>query len=430
MKLLDDPGVVVFAYYGVGDMNPSRQAILLALVLIAPLCFFCVPLDSLEQSGNSVDLSPAVIDFMRSYEVHSIIDINNDTHFDDVASNENWDGYGNETHPYIIEGYNITDDLTCIEITDVSRYFVIRNCMINSSTGPTDPGIVLLNVSNARVENTVVAWHTHAIYADDCPTLVIDNCTITKSNAITIWILYSNDTVISNCDVYENPYRITIQDSVGVTLENNTIHDNGWEGVLVASSDSTVLKNNTVYNSEGEGIILSNSDFCEVTKNTVYDNGASGILVSASDNCTITENRAFGNSHTLPTTGIHVQSSHNGTISDNILYDNFHSGIYLHSSDNWEVLGNDIYNNSVYGIYGWSADNVTVYDNDIWLNGWDTIPSYRAAVNVQYSYRWNITGNKIFDNLQHGIRLDIVYDMIIADNDILDNGWSDGGQGI
>ena len=91
-----------------------------------------------------------------SYTSHGPIRIDNDTHFDGVALAEGWEGGGNATHPYIIEGYNITSSDTNIYIWS-SRDFIIRDCYVQGDGGPFNPwGVYIVYAPNAHIENVTV----------------------------------------------------------------------------------------------------------------------------------------------------------------------------------------------------------------------------------------------------------------------------------
>ncbi|MBN1803313.1 MAG: right-handed parallel beta-helix repeat-containing protein, partial [Candidatus Lokiarchaeota archaeon] len=105
-------------------------------------------------------------------------------HWGWAVSQEWCSGYGNSTHPYIIENLTINGNRlgSCIEIRNSNAYFVIRNCtLFNSSSGSYpyfDAGICLYNTSNGRIIN--------------------NNCSGNYGNGITLYEYSSNNT-ISGC---------------------------------------------------------------------------------------------------------------------------------------------------------------------------------------------------------------------------------------
>lgn len=414
--------------------------------------------------------------FSMSYEEHSTIEIISDGDFAAQASSENWDGDGSFDTPYIIEGYNITDDNTCIQITDVSVYFIIRNCFINSSTGPSDPGIYLYNAPHARVENTIVTWHTYAIYAQDCPDIVIDNCLTTQSFANTIWIITSDRAVLSNCQIYDNGFRVYIQSSDNATIYNNEIHDNYWQGLMIETSDFLNISSNTVENNGYEGIrldicnnatiydndigengyvdgnkaglYLSNVEDSLIEANRVWNNSQYGISLETSSHNWIKDNEVFDdpyvgiyghlsigndvtgnyitdNGWTLPPygSGIYTDSCQYWSIEENQIYNNGYTGIHLMGeSDFNEIKNNQIFNSTMDGIYGNDAYHINVTGNDIWYNGGG---SYGCGIYVDISIYWQIEDNRIWDNIEDGIHFEDCDYCTVLNNEIWDN-WEDG----
>ena len=405
--------------------------------------------------GRQVDQYTS-IQFGVSYVEHSRIVITSDLEFAAQAQAEDWGGDGSSTTPYIIEGYNITDDQTCIQVTDVSVYFTVRNCFVNSSTAAADPGIFLYNASHARVEETVSTWHTYGIYANLCPDVMIHNCTVTESNAMTIWIIDSNRAVLSGCKVYDNMYRIYVQNSDYVLIQGNEIHDNDWEGLRVESSDFVNITGNTIANnspaSDFTGVLL---DFCNnvtVQNNEVYRNGDAGIYVGDSHNTTVSGNIVYQNGLVSSVSGIMVYNSHNSSIVENQVYDNAAKGVQLWQSYYGRIQGNSIYRNAEGGIHLTSNSHDTeVRDNQVWENGFWVSTPMQAGVVVESSLYcvieensiWNntqagvslineadyndVVDNLIWNNTQHGIYAYDAFYIDVIGNDIWGNGWESSG---
>ncbi len=341
--------------------------------------------------------------FSISYVEHGIIEIRSDTEFASLASTEIWDGDGSSDTPYIIEGYNITDDSTCILITDVSVYFIIRDCFINSSTGPSDPGIYLYNASHARIENTVVSWHTYAIYAQDCPDVVIDGCTITESFANTIWIITSERAVLSNSHIFDNGFRIYIQSSDYATIYNNEIRDNYWQGLMIETSDFLNITGNTIENNGYDGI---NLDLCNNA--TIYDNdiGENGY-VSGSGN------------------GLYMSNGYDNIIDTNRVWNNSHYGLYLDQSGINQIKDNQVFDHSYIGIYTYDSPNCNVTGNDVWSNG-KSDPDYGAGILIDNTHGYLIEDNLAWNNSAAGIFLDDAEGCSIESNQV----WNNSNSGI
>ncbi|NHK30913.1 MAG: hypothetical protein FK730_06140, partial [Asgard group archaeon] len=94
----------------------------------------------------------------KSLNTYSLVENNNLPAFDAdpfIVIDDDTDflafpGYGNESHPYIIEGYNIiaktTDDIG-IYVTGTTKHFEIRNNDISYDNTVGDLGIAIIDVA-------------------------------------------------------------------------------------------------------------------------------------------------------------------------------------------------------------------------------------------------------------------------------------------
>ncbi|MFW9925672.1 MAG: nitrous oxide reductase family maturation protein NosD [Candidatus Thorarchaeota archaeon] len=393
--------------------------------------------------------------FELSYVEHSRIVITNDTDFAYQASIEDWDGTGSSDTPYIIEGYNITDDLSCIEITDVSVHFIIRNCFVNSTTGPWDPGIYFYNASHARVEDTFITWHTYGIYAHLCPDVVIDNCTVTLSNAMTIWFIDSDRAVLSDCKVYDNGYRINIESSDNVTIQNNEIHDNGWAGLRLSYSDfptitgntiggngeggiyleycknATISSNNVSRNGDYESVYITSCNYTKLVNNEIHQSMASGALFSESHYGYILANKisrcaSYGiellscealeirNNDVWENgegnhAGVYIEVAEDLFIEGNRIWNNSRSGIWIYGGALSTIISNQIHSNTHYGILSSFStlspvNGISVIDNQIYSNGWNLNPYFFNTAGIHaYGTNWWIEDNTVWNNTEYGV---------------------------
>jgi parallel beta-helix repeat protein len=146
----------------------------------------------------------------------------------------------------------------------------------------------------------------------------------------------------------------------GSNIVNNTIH-NMWDGFYSDSVTNLIIENNTFYNNLGNGISIDSgshnigivgnnaynnsetgllcSDTCNNTlffNNTVHGNGWSGLMFASGtyDN-TIKKNNVFNEE-----TGIHIDSSRNNKIDDNILKSNDGNIVLEGNSPDNQIHGN------------------------------------------------------------------------------------------
>ena len=237
-------------------------------------------------------------------------------------------------------------------------------------------------------------------------------------HAIGVWMseeVQITGNSVSNSGFVSRKSGITVSDSPGTTVQDNTVtssHTNGIE--LVRSSNSTVDDNTATDNLRNGLNVTSASNDVTVSNNTVQNNGQAGIRYAAnSRRGLITGNTVTGNEEQ----GIYdggSMNAHESVISDNIVTGNGGEGIDFRSSDlvitENTVSGNGGQFAAIFtGRESLVADN-TVTDND----------SGGIRVGLISTVRNNVlTGNT-------GIGIEIQRDVVVSNNEVRDN----GGTGI
>lgn len=357
-----------------------------------------------------------------SNEVHGSIHIWNNSHFIQQAEAENWDGNGSESTPYLIDAYNITSDNIGIQIQDITLYFVIRDCYLDSVTGIFSPGIFLSNVSHGKICGTTVTGKTVGIDIDFQSQVNIERCKVFGCTNAAINVYQSDNCRIDNCELYGGNHGIQTRYTDFLTISNTEVH---------ASSDI--------------GIYITESYFVNVTGGSTYDNGGAGIAFSGTHNSTISFHEAYNNSEGR--TGVHLLYSDNATIINNKFHDNIYAGLLLRYSHYAHIQGNLMWNNSDSGLYLLSSNNCSIAGNDLWSNGfWSfSYPQSGIVIDdslytiVQENGIWNnslagiiltnkanlteIKCNSIYNNTFHGIYADDAHDVDVIGNNIFGNGW-------
>jgi len=136
------------------------------------------------------------------YIIHGPIDIDSDDDFLAYGFN----GTGTANDPYIIENYEINGG---IDIRFVSKCFIIRNCLLKSSS----IGIYLYNVSinEAIIQNVYCENNTYGIWFKNVDGVTITNSTIYRSSTCGITF-----TLCYHCSVYNS--RI-IESDIGIECD-------------------------------------------------------------------------------------------------------------------------------------------------------------------------------------------------------------------
>ncbi len=400
-------------------------------------------------------------DFDLAYEAHDQIVISGDDALHTYAEAEEWDGLGSIGDPYIIQGYSISYDGDCIVLSDISLYFEIHGCVLNSSLESySGTGMDWQNVTHGKVFDTVVYNKTYGMRLTDSPGSLVKGCTVYLCAEAGIWSVGSEGLRVETCEISSAGFI-----GVGlVTGSNNSvvvgteIHNSQQNGVYVAWSHGCVIRESEIYDNLGSGVLMHFSDDCVIANNTIHDNlyndePACGIHLYRSHSCDILRNRLVENArngiyleeseyaliqdntvHNNSDHGIVLYLSHHGEIATNNVTDNgwwpqtmdAQCGIYMDDSMDVYIHGNHIFNNTPcgitlgwseyitvadntidsntdYGVRNWNSDNVTVVINHVTHNGWLSIDSSRCGI-LMYGHDCRIEGNQVLNNSLSGIR--------------------------
>ncbi len=166
---------------------------------------------------------------------HAPIYINGNSEFYSQATLEGWPGDGSPSNPYVIEYLDITGNvpssgLIVIQNTDV--HFVIRDCIIHDNQGRDGAGIILQNVSNARISNVKI-FNTNGTGI-----LIFDfNLAPSHNNVIEYSEVYNNAAAFSTWNSYDN------------LIQHNIFHDSLTADIVVFNENSrrNVFQNNILY---------------------------------------------------------------------------------------------------------------------------------------------------------------------------------------
>jgi parallel beta-helix repeat protein len=416
---------------------------------------FLLVFGSMNIAGNNVDVLHEDVGITTqsermqiAYTTHGVINIYNDSHFEDVATSESWDGDGSETTPYIIQGYNITEDIvTSIYIEDVSAYFEIRGCLITSPTHVNAGGVRLINVTHAHLEDNIISYKNTGLEIDDSDGVSVVNCTmdnnaqaasVESSNHTSFEDCYFTNTTtgsgfyqdsshwteVINCEIKNNgDYAVQIYGSDHATFSENEVSYNLYNGFYAEDSDHGVYERNIVYGHTDEGFYQIQAVDLTIVDNTIFDNDRYGIFIQSVDHINVTGNTVYNN--TLD--GIAFDTGSYGTIASNDVYDNgwtdFHlgataSGIVVEYVDNCTVSNNQVHNNSLHGIYFDNAPDCNMESNTVYGNHG---VEGECGILVYYSDFCDITGNTVYNNTQNGIAIDTSDDCTVSHNIVYDN---------
>ena len=438
-------------------MEHARKAILTIIALVMPLLLSGMLGQYSMENASQVILAPNRVSF-PSYETYSPIAIINDTDFHDVASAESWDGTGEEGSPYIIEGYNITTDSDCINFINVSLYFEIRDCYLDSTNPYNGYGVYFQNVSHGLVVDTFVTNKGSGIWLTESSHNTIQNCTVFKCQSDGIDITNSphnlvDESTVGDCgsgiavatsdftsimrsDIYGGWGGIRAAQSKNCTFEANTIHNNdvgiSESGIYLWDTDNSSIVANEIFENTRNGIYGESCQHNYIFENHIYNNSDHGIDIIFSENITILQNNIHDNGWRpfMPNElcGIYLGPSIDILIEGNRIWNNTPSGISLDGSTFTTIVGNEVFNNTHYGVYGSSSNDIAVVENRISGNGWNLIPyRFNAAGLHNYWGNWWIEDNDIWNNTEYGVWSE-GDDTTVIGNRIWDSNY--GGIGV
>ncbi len=176
---------------------------------------------------------------------NEVITINNNSDLAEVASS----GYGNETHPYIIEDLSIDANGNSygILINNTDKHFVLTGSSLYNATGY---GVYLNNVSNAHLKvNVIYDCLKAGVYME-------------KS---------FNSTFFGNIIFDNNNYGIFLEHSNLTEVIGNSARNNGFAGIYFNNSNHNNITSNSISDHD-QAIFLYGSNFTIVANNTGFGN--------------------------------------------------------------------------------------------------------------------------------------------------------------
>ncbi len=333
-------------------------------------------------------------------------------------------GYGNITHPYVIEGFEIlATSGPAIWVEDTRAYFIINACYVHGNG--EHPGIIFDNVSHGAVLNTLVEdtdiaiqltncrdcyvgicslqWNNYGVKADRCEKITffltrfymnkmaglymhscsdvsVDGCSFrlcTKG----VHASYCANMTVTNCVAFSCSNAILVEFCHNATLEANKATDGGTGISVKTTHNVSVLRNNVSSNTYG--MSLSEVSFAMVKSNFATANSW-GIWLTDVDQSTLSNNTLKSNTKSLvcqqcsnlTVTWNGFASSETGATIENAIYVNF-TGNVLTANEIGLSLSS-VHDSIFYNNYFESATNAEV--EDAIRNDWNS--SLRSGSNI------------------------------------------------
>ena len=155
--------------------------------------------------------------------------------------------------------------------------------------------------------------------------------------------------------------------SVGITVENLTLRNNG-QGVLFANTTHSTIKNVKIYNCN-YGVALYSSNHNTIVGN-IMSNGEEGIRLETSNNNVIVNNTMMNNTgYEYHAAGVHlIYHSQGNTIRGNTISGNY-CGIRMTNSNGSIIYHNNLVNNT-YQVLWQPPKLYNIWDNGFEGNYW------------------------------------------------------------
>jgi parallel beta-helix repeat protein len=324
-----------------------KAASLLVSILLVSLLLSFIPQASLNQETivqgiEETRIERVVEDTLIAGTPHSPIFITGNGGFQGLAEAEGWPGDGNESSPYIIEGFDFDlggSSVRGIDIVDTTVHFIIRDCIVANSSAGGGIGIRLHNVSNYEVSNNTLYnnWAGMVLRGE--------NATIVNNDI---------DPVSGNICIEANDFRNSV-------ISENTMNG-GMIGLSLFDLDQCDISHNNVTGSPDIAMYLFGSEFVTVSENDFSGAVSVGIYLEFTNNCTIIRNNA---SHSI--FGILLDQSNDNLIRECTVKGNTNGMSFRLSWDN-EVEFCDIRDSPEYGVLLDSSSTRNLFKWNILLN--------------------------------------------------------------
>ncbi len=282
-----------------GKTRKYGLILLLSFILIATATI-SVGSSGFESKGESKNLT-----LTQTYIDHGAVQIDGDAEFLTTAADEGWSGTGTVEDPIIIEGYKFYATLVQpVRIWRTDLHWVFRNNIVTTDgiicglwTDTTTGGLIF--------NNTFDRCHSGVVIQDDENLIVEDNVFVGNTgNGVDIVNTFTNG-IIRNNEFYDlGGDGITSDESIGVEIYGNFIHDITYDGIDVADGQNNVIRDNVILDirtgirlgrSASDNEISNNTiqrvinnginclaDSNTIEHNTIRDVGINGIIFSES----------------------------------------------------------------------------------------------------------------------------------------------------
>ena len=348
---------------------------------------------------------------------HTPIVINGDSGF--TAANGVTGGRGTRSHPYIIEGWNVSASSWWgpngpkgpgITISNTTAYFVIRNVISNEGGYP---GLKLTYVANAAIENSQMNGYPWTAVVDSSRNIRLTNNGYDRNFNTRIFVTNSVGITIDHNKIF----WMSIKTSQHLAITNNDIGGVGCPLCIESSSD-VLISGNTLPGCDCLTLSIGGSDHVTLTKNII--GGDEPLLVRFSSFVTISDNLFQGAVSNLAT----LEYCSNFSIRGNqfrgvpgTAYGLRHAMLAVYACGSMDISDNVF---ASPGLYPGNFDLLDLTGSQNMTITANYFASSMTAVNVSDSSSLLISENVIYLN-SHGVALERTINTRVFHNNFLNN---------
>ncbi|UCF08538.1 MAG: right-handed parallel beta-helix repeat-containing protein [Thermoplasmata archaeon] len=290
----------------------------------------------------------------------------------------------------------------------------------------------VVSISGFTITHSGSTEDDAGIWIDSDYNTVSDN-KIAFTGSYPIYLNFSDDNVITNNIVNNNPEGILLDYSEKNEIRNNSVYSNNYVGIGIRFSNRNVVSDNQVWDNVW-GMSIFYADENTIIGNDVYSNDYNGIKLEAADDNDVIDNEAWGNGDPMfignSGIGLYSSSTNNNIIGNKAFFNN-NDGIYISDSEYNIIIGNNASTNNEYGIFLRDSNRNTVTGNNasdedvgIYLDSSNRnyiIGNNASNVDNRGFYLWFSSNNHLIDNVAYSNGYGGFYLHDSSENTITDN---------
>jgi len=275
-------------------------------------------------------------------------------------------------------------------LTNVTSTTISGLDLSDSSVGP------LLGFANRNTLKDMISNdNKHGIEVFRSTGNSFSNITVRNATVYGAYIIFSDNTRISDSEVDNCPYGVYIRGSRNNTVDSCRVHGSVHAGIYATWWDSRIVDGNVfidnLIENDQEGILMQGCNNTIISGNTIRSIPYTGILVTnqpsygPSTNITVTDNE-------VSLAGRYGILVNNGArylrVAENHLHNNSQTGLQLMDVFQAEISGNNLTGNMEPGLSIFQTKDVEISNNTITENGF-------SGMVLEYSDLVSVAGNNM-----------------------------------